>query len=175
MQSHACQGLQRVSQCCSFRNCPSSLLPMGRSYARPSAGSVRQSPLRISVFLQGMDWRHSVARSIPVPTCFSQWAESMLALEENRWCVCVCLLWNSIEYCSRLASLIIGDECTGMSLMHMQIVLPFLALVVQNILPSSFFSTYEFGNSCTVVTEPVAAPQCHGAASVSVAIYASTL
>jgi hypothetical protein len=90
-------------------------------------------------------------------------------------CVCVCLLWNSIEYCSRLASLIIGDECTGMSLMHMQIVLPFLALVVQNILPSSFFSTYEFGNRCTVITEPVAAPQCHGAASVSVAIYASTL
>ena len=87
----------------------------------------------------------------------------------------VFLLRDSNEYCSRLASLIIGDECTGMSLMHMQIVLPFLALVVQNILPSSFFSTYEFGNSCTVITEPVAAPQCHGAASVSVAIYASTL
>ena len=85
------------------------------------------------------------------------------------------LLRDSNEYCSGLASLIIGDECTGMSFMHMQIVLPFLALVVQNILPSSFFSTYEFGNSCTVITEPVAAPQCHGAASVSVAIYASTL
>ena len=58
---------------------------MGRSDARPSAGSVRQSPLRLSVSLQGMNWRHSVARSISAPTCFSQWAEAMLALEENRW------------------------------------------------------------------------------------------
>ena len=87
----------------------------------------------------------------------------------------VFLLWDSNEYCSRLASLIIGDECSGVSLMHMQIVLPILALVVQSILPSSSFSTYEFGNSCTVITEPIAAPQCHGAASVSVAIYASKL
>ena len=74
-----------MSQCCSFHNCPSSLLPMGRSDARPSAGSVRQSPLRLSVSLQGMNWRHSVARSMSAPTGFSQWAEAMLALEENRW------------------------------------------------------------------------------------------
>ena len=58
---------------------------MGRSDARPSAGSVRQAPLILSVFLQGMNWRHSVAHSILVPTCFSQWAEAMLALVENRW------------------------------------------------------------------------------------------
>lgn len=85
LQSNACQGLQSVSQCCSFHNGPSSLLPMGRSDARPSAGSVRQSPLRLSVSLQGMNWRHSVARSMSAPTGFSQWAEAMLALEENRW------------------------------------------------------------------------------------------
>jgi hypothetical protein len=78
-------GLESVSQCCSFHDCPSSLLPMGRSDARPSAGSVSHSALRLSDYLQGMNCRHSVARSMSAPTGFSQWAEAMLALEENRW------------------------------------------------------------------------------------------
>ena len=85
MHSNPCPGLDSVSQCCSFHNCLSSLLPMGRSDARPSAGSVSQSPLRLSDYLQGMNWRHSVARSMSAPTGFSQWAEAMLAQEENRW------------------------------------------------------------------------------------------